>query len=86
MSTLFSLNTLFCFAFINFFNFTENYWEFHKWTVDNLCQFWADLWNFSGVICSKTYDKVLRFMITLNSNNSRSDPCVSNPIYEFQFT
>ncbi|GFT64890.1 acetoacetyl-CoA synthetase [Trichonephila clavipes] len=28
----------------------NDYWDFHRWTIDNLAEFWAELWDFVGVI------------------------------------
>ncbi|GFY52601.1 acetoacetyl-CoA synthetase, partial [Trichonephila inaurata madagascariensis] len=35
----------------------DNYWELHKWTIDNLAEFWAELWDFVGIISSKKFDQ-----------------------------
>ena len=31
----------------------------YKWSVDNIPQFWEAVWDFSGIIASKKYDKVV---------------------------
>ncbi|KAG8183908.1 hypothetical protein JTE90_014298 [Oedothorax gibbosus] len=36
----------------------DNYWDFQKWSVDNVAEFWEYSYNFLGVIHSKKYDKV----------------------------
>ena len=39
-------------------NFTD-YFDLHKWSVTNIEEFWEKFWSFSGIIHSKSYDKVL---------------------------
>lgn len=36
-----------------------NYQDLYEWSVDNYPQFWAQVWNFCGVVCSKPYDEVV---------------------------
>jgi acetoacetyl-CoA synthetase len=36
-----------------------DYDELWRWSVDELEQFWASIWEFCGVRCSKTYEQVL---------------------------
>ncbi|XP_021003276.2 acetoacetyl-CoA synthetase [Parasteatoda tepidariorum] len=36
-----------------------DYWDFHQWTVDNIEETWTELWENSGIICSKKYEKVV---------------------------
>ncbi|GFS35441.1 acetoacetyl-CoA synthetase [Nephila pilipes] len=43
----------------------NNYWEFHKWTVDNLAEFWSELWDFVGIIYSKRFDQVIDLKIPM---------------------
>jgi len=33
--------------------------ELYKWSVDKIPDFWAAMWNFSGIIASNSYDKVV---------------------------
>ncbi len=37
----------------------EDYQGLWRWSVDELEQFWADVWEFTGVIASKPYERVL---------------------------
>jgi acetoacetyl-CoA synthetase len=37
----------------------SGYGELWKWSVDELETFWADIWEFCGVIASKPYERVL---------------------------
>jgi acetoacetyl-CoA synthetase len=37
----------------------EGYEGLWRWSVDELEQFWADVWEFTGVIASKPYERVL---------------------------
>lgn len=43
-----------------------DYWDLHKWSVDNLEQFWAEIWDFSGVIYSEKYKKVIDLNIPMD--------------------
>ena len=36
-----------------------NYHELYKWSVDNIPDFWAAVWDFCGVIASQRYKKVI---------------------------
>ncbi|GFS32849.1 acetoacetyl-CoA synthetase [Trichonephila inaurata madagascariensis] len=45
-----------------------DYWDFHKWSVDNLEQFWAEIWNFSGIIYSEKYKKVIDLSVPMNES------------------
>jgi acetoacetyl-CoA synthetase len=38
----------------------KSYGELWQWSVDELEQFWADIWEFCGVKASKPYERVLR--------------------------
>ncbi|GFR19553.1 acetoacetyl-CoA synthetase [Trichonephila clavata] len=35
-----------------------NYWDLHKWSVENLENLWTEVWDFSELIYSRKYDKV----------------------------
>ncbi len=37
----------------------DGYEGLWRWSVDELEQFWADIWEFTGVIASKPYERVL---------------------------
>jgi acetoacetyl-CoA synthetase len=37
----------------------DGYEDLWRWSVDELEQFWADVWEFTGVIASKPYERVL---------------------------
>ncbi len=39
-------------------SFTE-YAGLYKWSVENIPDFWSELWNFAGIIASKPYDRVI---------------------------
>jgi acetoacetyl-CoA synthetase len=36
-----------------------SYQELHKWSVENMEEFWAQFWSFSNIIYSRNYDTVL---------------------------
>jgi acetoacetyl-CoA synthetase len=38
----------------------DGYQQLWRWSVDQLETFWADIWEFCGVIASKPYERVLR--------------------------
>lgn len=37
----------------------ENYQDLYEWSVDSYAEFWAQVWNFCGIVCSKPYDEVV---------------------------
>ena len=37
----------------------DSYFDLHKWSIDNLEEFWSEFWKFSGIKYSKTYDSIL---------------------------
>ncbi len=37
----------------------REYAELYRWSVEQIPDFWAALWDYFGVICSKPYDKVV---------------------------
>ncbi|GFR19548.1 acetoacetyl-CoA synthetase [Trichonephila clavata] len=43
----------------------NDYWDFHRWTIENLAEFWAELWDFVGVICSKRFDQVIDLTVSM---------------------
>jgi len=36
-----------------------SYWDLYKWSVENIPDFWASIWDFVGIIASKKYEKVV---------------------------
>ena len=38
---------------------TESYFDLHRWSIDNMQDFWSHFWEFSKIIYSKSYEKVL---------------------------
>ena len=43
-------------------NFTD-YFDLHKWSVTNIEEFWEKFWSFSGIVYSKSYDKILNLRL-----------------------
>ncbi|GIY27651.1 acetoacetyl-CoA synthetase [Caerostris darwini] len=43
----------------------NNYCEFHKWTIENLAEFWTEFWDFVGVIFSKKFDQVIDLSVPM---------------------
>ena len=37
----------------------KDYWELYKWSVQNIYDFWAALWDFVDIRCTKSYDRVV---------------------------
>ena len=37
----------------------SDYPSLHKWSVENIADFWASFWEFSGVISSAAYEEVV---------------------------
>ena len=37
----------------------KSYADLHKWSVDNIPSFWEMVWEYSGMISSRTYDEVV---------------------------
>ncbi|GFQ65930.1 acetoacetyl-CoA synthetase [Trichonephila clavata] len=44
------------------------YGDFHKWSVENLCEFWEELWDFLEVISSRRFDKVVDLNISMSDS------------------
>lgn len=38
---------------------TGSYFDLHKWSIENMEAFWSQFWEFSNIIHSKNYEKVL---------------------------
>ncbi|GFS35433.1 acetoacetyl-CoA synthetase [Nephila pilipes] len=45
----------------------DNFWDLHQWSIDYIPEFWAELWEFSGIIYSKKFDKVIDLSIPLEN-------------------
>lgn len=37
----------------------QNYWQLHEWSVEKIPEFWAAMWEFGGIVSSRSYDKVV---------------------------
>lgn len=35
-----------------------NYNDLYQWSVDSYPEFWAQVWSFCGIACSKMYEEV----------------------------
>ncbi|MGB5530776.1 MAG: acetoacetate--CoA ligase [Ignavibacteriaceae bacterium] len=46
----------------------SNYHELHKWSVTEIEKFWESIWKFSGIIHSKSYNKILDNRIMPGAN------------------
>nr|AII97829.1 BLTX457 [Nephila pilipes] len=38
----------------------NTYWDLHKWSVENIPDFWKEIWHYFNIISSKPYDEVFR--------------------------
>lgn len=38
----------------------KSYDDLHKWSIENISDFWREVWDYTGVKASKPYDKVCR--------------------------
>ena len=45
---------------------SETYDEFHAWSVEHYPEFWAEVWDFTGVKYSQKYTQVRRGNINRN--------------------
>ena len=36
----------------------QDYSSLYKWSVDNVADFWGDVWHFAGIKGSKSFDEV----------------------------
>jgi hypothetical protein len=36
----------------------EDYHELHRWTVENVGEFWEELWRFTGIVAEEGYSEV----------------------------
>lgn len=43
----------------------KEYQQLYQWSVDNIPEFWAALWDFAEIKCSRTYDRIVD---TLDTN------------------
>ncbi|XP_055951378.1 acetoacetyl-CoA synthetase-like [Argiope bruennichi] len=43
-----------------------DYWDFHKWSVEYLEEFWTEIWDFTEIIYSRKFDKVIDLNIPMN--------------------
>jgi len=37
----------------------QNYWQLHEWSVGKIPDFWAAMWEFGGIVSSRSYDNVV---------------------------
>lgn len=42
-----------------------NYNELYQWSLEFYPDFWAEVWKYSGIVCSRLYDEVSQFMLSL---------------------
>ena len=36
----------------------QTYDDLYQWSIDNIAEFWGEVWNFTGVTAKKSYDEV----------------------------
>jgi acetoacetyl-CoA synthetase len=39
----------------------EGYEELYQWSINNIAEFWAEVWEFTGIVSSKNFDEVCSF-------------------------
>jgi acetoacetyl-CoA synthetase len=37
----------------------QNYWQLHSWSIEQLADFWAAMWEFTSIMASHNYDTVV---------------------------
>ncbi|GIY45100.1 hypothetical protein CDAR_298262 [Caerostris darwini] len=42
------------------------YWDLHDWSVNHLCEFWTEIWDFFGFISSKKFHRVINLSIPMS--------------------
>ncbi|GIY64185.1 acetoacetyl-CoA synthetase [Caerostris extrusa] len=45
----------------------DSYWDLYDWSIDHIEELWAEIWDFSGIICSKKFDKVVDLSVPLEN-------------------
>ncbi|GFU04744.1 acetoacetyl-CoA synthetase, partial [Nephila pilipes] len=43
------------------------YEDLYKWSVENICEFWVELWDFLGIIYSRRFDTVVDLKVPMSS-------------------
>ena len=49
----------------------KKYSELHDWSINNLEDFWAAMWDFGEVIASKPYDAIKKCVLARTSSDNR---------------
>ncbi|GFT19860.1 acetoacetyl-CoA synthetase [Nephila pilipes] len=44
----------------------DGYEDLYKWSVENICEFWAELWDFLEIICSRRFDTVIDLNVPMS--------------------
>lgn len=39
----------------------STYHDLYEWSIDNIPEFWEEIWRFCGIRASKAFDKVINF-------------------------
>lgn len=42
----------------------QNYWQLQEWSVEKIPDFWAAMWEFGGIVSSRSYEKVVDDLTT----------------------
>ncbi|GFT41081.1 acetoacetyl-CoA synthetase [Nephila pilipes] len=45
----------------------DGYEDLYKWSVDNICEFWAELWDFLEIIYSRRFDTVVDLKVPMSN-------------------
>ncbi|GFX60298.1 acetoacetyl-CoA synthetase [Trichonephila clavipes] len=44
------------------------YEDLYQWSIENLCEFWTEFWDFLGIISSRRFNKVVDLNIPMNDS------------------
>ncbi|GBM00512.1 Acetoacetyl-CoA synthetase [Araneus ventricosus] len=45
-----------------------DYMDFHKWSVEHLCEFWAEMWDFLGIVSSEKFETVIDLNVPMSDS------------------
>ncbi|GFY50156.1 acetoacetyl-CoA synthetase [Trichonephila inaurata madagascariensis] len=60
----------------------DDYWAFHDWSVNNLCEYWKEMWDFQGIVSSKRFDKVVDLALVVTGEDRETETVTYKQMYE----
>jgi len=42
----------------------HSYQELHHWSINNIADFWQEVWRYTGITASRKYEKVILYLIS----------------------